>query len=137
MHNDSADRCFTGERKYALNYLKEDKPEINLSCFKNIEPKYYFESFSQGYLTNQDDFNKKKRFIPVLNFNFPFLKTIYLGVGLISLLKDNYAFYAEVNRHKSFTDGRFAFPFRLYKTANNRFGITASPVFYYRYFDEV
>jgi hypothetical protein len=137
MHNDSARKCFADERKYALDYLKENKTEYPKSCLKVIEPNYYFESFSPGFLANQDDFFKKTKFFPVVNFNLPTSKTIYLGVGLVSLLDDKYAFYAEINRHKRFTDGQLAFPVIPYKTKNNRFSTNVSPVFYYRYFDEV
>jgi len=135
FYNDSIERCFTNERNYALNYLDGKSRDTILQCLIKIEPRYYYESFSPGYLENKEDFKKNQRFIPVLNYNLPPFEKAFLGLGLFTLLNENYAFYAEANRYKGITDGQLALPVEVYKTENNRFGINASPVFYYQIAD--
>jgi hypothetical protein len=137
IYNDSAEHCFTKERKYALKFLEGQINEPVQSCLINLESRYYFESFSPGFLLNREDFSRHDRFIPVVNFNIPPLKTVYLGIGLITLFDDKYALYGEVNRFKDFTNGQIAFPIEVYKAESNRFGINASPVFYYQVADNV
>jgi hypothetical protein len=110
---------------------------MNISNLSKPEPKYYFESFSPGFLVNREDFYRKTRFLPVLNFNFPPYKTSFLGIGLLTFLSDNYILYAEVNRTKDYTDGQLAFPIEIFKLSSNKFGMNASPVIYYRVADNV
>jgi hypothetical protein len=137
VYDNISDTCFTRERKYALQYLKKGQYESVDSCRLKIEPKYYFESFSQGFMINREDFSKKVRYIPVLNFNIPFYNKFYLGIGLLTILNDNYALCGEVNRYNNYTDGQIAFPVEIYKVKSNRFGFNLSPVFYYRVADNI
>jgi hypothetical protein len=137
IYNDSAEHCFTRERIYSLRFVEGQSNEPIQSCLIKIEPRYYFESFSPGFLANREDFSRHDRFIPVVNFNIPPLRTVFLGIGLLALLDDKYALYGEVNRYKDFTNGQIAFPIEAYKAESNRFGINVSPVFYYQVADNV
>ncbi len=54
--NKEADECFTNERNYAAEVCKGAVNYPPVGCTELFKPKLYYQSFSQGYVVNREDF---------------------------------------------------------------------------------
>jgi hypothetical protein len=124
---------YISERVYALNYAQNRRQINELPQFKPIIPKYYYDSFSQGFVSNTDDYAYRKNtlFTPLIGTDFN--KNLILGIGAFRRISMRtyifpYAYYSNGSAGIS-----AAMPIQLYQQQNNFRGIKLSPIISFSY----
>ncbi len=130
--SDSAYIQFTNERQFARSFLRCEKKD-SVSFFKNdIFPRYYYESFSQGFVLNREDFGNRK-IIPGLAIEIGGKGDYLYGVGCNWLSTQNMVIGGQFSFTRYNIGAMADVPLQLYKSAENGFGIKFTPLIYYQY----
>jgi hypothetical protein len=130
--SDSANIQFASEKQYALSFLKYEKQD-SASFFKlDISQKYYYESFSQGFVLNHEDFGNRK-IIPGIAIRGINNGNYLYGFGCNLIVSEKMV----VNAQFSFTNYNIGalvdVPLQLFKSSDNSFGIKLTPLVYYQF----
>ena len=122
------DTAFIAERNNALVFLKkgaaiaENRPD-----YAPMPHKYYYQSFSQGFVLNQEDFGIMKKNLYGLSLAYNDVKGLQFGLGTTWLYRDNFIAYAGFMTWQNLMQFKLSTSFQVYKSANNDLGLKLSP----------
>lgn len=127
--NDEISRdCYIGERKYAQRYLSgSEQKGIPVKCTADITPKYYFQSFSQGFVLNRDDFGPLKKSNFGLGLEYNDEQKLSVGLSNTWLTNENYTFKTSFSYSKNLFHILLSGSYQLYKAKDNSFGVKLIP----------
>ncbi len=124
--NENAIKQYSIQRNLALNQHYDSIKKFPLTP---IKPKFYFESFSPGYVINVEDFKRKQKILFYIVLN-----NQYIGGGLNFLVSSNLAFYSQIATNNNYLWFSMNIPYQLYKSPNHRWGIKLSTGNTWQYF---
>ena len=127
-------RCFLCRARHDRpSEVKDCEKKDSVSFFKNdIFPRYYYESFSQGFVLNREDFGNRK-IIPGLAIEIGGKGDYLYGVGCNWLSTQNMVIGGQFSFTRYNIGAMADVPLQLYKSAENGFGIKFTPLIYYQY----
>ena len=130
--SDSANIEFANERLYAKSFLKYEKQD-SASFFKtDIFRKYYYESFSQGFVLNREDFGNRK-IIPLIGLRIGSKGSYIYGIGCYWLARDNIVAGCRFSFNNYYLGALADIPLQIYKSSDNSLGIKLTPLVYFQY----
>jgi hypothetical protein len=134
--NDSNTLLLSQERTYARSYLSSNaqKNKIQLT---QIKPKYYYESFSQGFVLNREDIGMIRKRIFSAGLGISNKKEMLFGVGISELFNEKVILNASYYFSTWQNYVRITLPYQVYKPANNRFGFKITPTCDYAYVNKI
>ena len=130
--SDSAALQFTEERNYAKSFLHSEKLDPENFYKNDIFPKYYYESFSQGFVLNKEDFGNQK-IIPGIALAIGNHGSYLYGIGAKWLVNQNIAASGQFSITDYYFGALADIPIQLYKSPNNSLGIKFTPLIYYQF----
>jgi hypothetical protein len=133
-NNDSIEVCFNNERQYAKKYLQRNSTIDSLICYKTLEKRYYYESNSQGFVWNKEDYGYKQKLFPWFGLSYSRKYSAQASIGVEYLIKNNIALNFKTSASKYNADLYISLPIQLYKSHNNRIGFKILPILFYNYF---
>jgi hypothetical protein len=133
--NDSNSVVHSQERNYARSYISNSVRERKIHLAQ-IKPKYYYESFSQGFVLNREDIGMYRKRILSAGLGIAKNNTM-VGVGVSELFNDKVVLNASYYFSSWQNYVRVTLPYQLYKSSNNRFGIKITPTCDYAYVKQV
>ena len=128
--NDSSKIAFSNERKYAIAYLTHNQKNTINTELKAITPKYYYQSFSPGYVVNREDIGFRSFFLPGFSLMGSTAQITYWGLNTTLLFNEQFVLYLAGSWSDFQRDYLISAPYQLYKSVNNRFGIKTTPMLY-------
>lgn len=120
------DSCFLEEKRYATAFLQNNTTRQPVECFTPITPKYYYQSFSEGYVINSDEFDKDNKFIHGVSVYTNSWEKMKIGYGITRLISENRLAYGNILYSSTSISGTFAYSQSLIKTVDDRFGCKIS-----------
>ena len=119
--------CYLNERQYAQNYIygqPVDEPE---NCHKQLKPMFYYQSFSQGFVLNREDFGSKKNNLFGIGLEYNTENNFLVGVSNIWLSNEKYIYRSSIFYSENHMDISLSGSYQLYKSKDNSLGIKISP----------
>lgn len=114
--DNEVDNCFTSERNYATSYCKGEIIYPPVCCIEIIKPKFYYQSFSQGYVVNREDFGSNTTYLPGFNFGYNKLEGNYFGIGMSKIFTENWLVHLALTTSDHNNDVLLALPYQVYKS---------------------
>jgi hypothetical protein len=130
--SDTSSACFMEERNYAAKFIDNQPAQSTSNCYNILKPKYYYQSFSPGFVINREDYGPKTRYFPGINFGYDTKSTFY-GIGISRIWSENFLLHVATSISDFQNDVLISAPYQLYKSTNCRLGIKLSPIVYYRH----
>jgi hypothetical protein len=133
---DSSAVMFANERNYANLYLRNNKKPSEIRLLP-IKPKYYYESFSQGYVLNREDLGMTNKRIYSAGIGIVDKDHLMYGFGITELLSDRIVINASYYMSSWQNYLRITTPIQIFKSTDNRFGIKIAPTCDYAYVSQI
>ncbi len=126
-HNDIiARQNYCMERVLAYQFLQTDS--IFITNFQNIFPKYYFQSFSPGYVYNPQDYRFGRKFYYFFSLYENWHNNHLYGINVSYLFHKKVAITASLRMNKNMQLYNVFLPWEILGAKNNRWGIKLTPV---------
>jgi hypothetical protein len=130
--SDSAGVQFTNEREYARSFIKSEKQDPSVFFKQDISPRYYYESFSQGFVLNREDFGNRN-IIPGIAIGVGAKGSYLYGIGAKWLARQNIIVSSQFSITNNYIGALANVPLQVYKSSDNSFGFKLTPLVYYQF----